>query len=168
MDEASFKTFYEQTSGPLLSYLLRVAGEKSLADDIFQEAYIRILQSDLTDVSGPKLKPYLFATATNLIRDHWRRSKKETLWEADGRGDSASTHQEDQTDLRHTFEDAFDGISAQQRSLLWLAYVEGYDHKEIAAMLKVNEKSVRVMLFRARQKLSGILRTMGVRKEEYQ
>ena len=43
MDEERFKVFYEQTSKPLLSYLLRVTGEKAVADDVFQESYVRVL-----------------------------------------------------------------------------------------------------------------------------
>ena len=59
-------------------------------------------------------------------------------------------------------------MSPQQRSLLWLAYVEGYRHDEIASMLKLREKSVRVLLYRARRKLSEICRSMGIHKEEVQ
>ena len=49
--------------------------------------------------------------------------------------------------------------------LLWLAYVEGFDHREIALALRVNQKSVRVLLFRARKKLAGILTSQGIGPE---
>lgn len=168
MDEERFKIFYEQTSKPLLAYVLRVTREKALADDVFQESYVRLLQSELKDPNDAKLKSYLFTTATNLIRDHWRRTKKNARWESEGVADVSSTHQEDQMLLRETLEGALDGVSPQQHSLLWLAYVEGYAHKEIAAMLKLQEKSVRVLLFRAKQKLAGILNTIGIGKDDVQ
>ncbi len=166
MDEERFKVFYEQTSKPLLSYLLRVAGEKAIADDVFQESYVRVLQSDLKEPTDAKLKSYLFTTATNLIRDHWRRTKRDVQWESEGVGDIPSRHEERNMSTRHSVEGALEQLSPQHRSLLWLAYVEGYDHKEIATMLSVKEKSVRVLLFRAKQKLLGILNAMGVRKGE--
>ncbi|MFN0156821.1 MAG: RNA polymerase sigma factor [Bacteroidota bacterium] len=157
IDETRFKTFYAQTSRPLLAYLLRVAGEKPLADDVFQESYVRMLQSDLHEPTDAKLKSYLFTTATNLVRDHWRRAKKSARWESEGTGDVSVTHHEAQADLRHDLGEALEGCSPQQRSLLWLAYVEGYQHKEIAEMLKLQEKSVKVLLFRARHKLKEAL-----------
>jgi DNA-directed RNA polymerase specialized sigma24 family protein len=46
--------------------------------------------------------------------------------------------------------------------LLWLAYVEGCAHDEIAGTLDLSEKSVRVLLFRARRNLERILRQNGL------
>ena len=51
----------------------------------------------------------------------------------------------------------FDQLKTQEQTLLWLAYVEGFDHREIAVALDLKEKSVRVLLFRARKKLAGML-----------
>ena len=55
----------------------------------------------------------------------------------------------------------FEQLKPQEQSLLWLAYVEGFDHREIALALQLTEKSVRVLLFRARKKLAGILTEKG-------
>ena len=52
-------------------------------------------------------------------------------------------------------------LEPQQQALLWLAYVEGFDHREIASTLQLREKSVRVLLYRARKRMAGILRTHG-------
>ena len=43
-----------------------------------------------------------------------------------------------------------------------LAYVEGFEHREIATAVGVNEKSVRVLLFRARRKLARTLESSGL------
>ena len=51
----------------------------------------------------------------------------------------------------------FSQLAVQQRQMLWLAYVEGADHREIAAALGLRERSVRVLLFRARRKLARLL-----------
>jgi RNA polymerase sigma-70 factor (ECF subfamily) len=55
----------------------------------------------------------------------------------------------------------FGRLKPQQRALLWLAYVEGFDHGEIAAMLDLREGSVRVLLHRTRRKMAGILTSHG-------
>jgi RNA polymerase sigma-70 factor (ECF subfamily) len=49
-----------------------------------------------------------------------------------------------------------------ERSLLWLAHVEGLSHAEVAAALDVKPGSVRVLLFRARRALAGRLRDRGL------
>lgn len=51
----------------------------------------------------------------------------------------------------------FSGLSPRQRSLLWLAYVEGLDHAELARALGLRQGSVKVLLHRARQRMQGIL-----------
>lgn len=45
--------------------------------------------------------------------------------------------------------------------LLWLAYVEGASHREIAGSMGIGENSVRVVLYRARRRLAGILKGHG-------
>jgi DNA-directed RNA polymerase specialized sigma24 family protein len=40
---------------------------------------------------------------------------------------------------------------------VWLAYVEGYEHKEIAEIVGVKPASVRVLLMRARKRLADFL-----------
>ena len=57
----------------------------------------------------------------------------------------------------------FDRLGAQERAILWLAHVEEMSHKEIGAILGVKEKSVRVMVFRARGKAKELLTQSGFR-----
>ncbi|HUR29178.1 MAG TPA: sigma-70 region 4 domain-containing protein, partial [Planctomycetota bacterium] len=67
--------------------------------------------------------------------------------------------------LHDDVERAFRELKPQQRLLLWLAYVEELDHREIAAATGVADKSVRVLLFRARKAFAGILNRFGLRPE---
>jgi RNA polymerase sigma-70 factor (ECF subfamily) len=57
----------------------------------------------------------------------------------------------------------FDHLGAQERAVLWLAHVEEMSHKEIGAILGVKEQSVRVMVFRAREKAKDLLEKAGFR-----
>jgi RNA polymerase sigma factor (sigma-70 family) len=54
-------------------------------------------------------------------------------------------------------------LSMRQRSLLWLAYVEGYQQKEISTMLEVSERSVPVLLFRAKRKFIRMAHKLGIK-----
>jgi len=49
-------------------------------------------------------------------------------------------------------------LKPRQRTLLWLAYVQGLTHEEIAAHLGLHAASIKLLLFRARRRLAGLLR----------
>ena len=163
MDESTFQSFYERTKKTLWLYVANMVKDHALADDIFQEAYIKFLQSAVEHSDQVKMKSYLYRIATNLMHDHWRRTKRERKWQEHEEGQT--TGNKNAADLRHDVSEAFGHLSPQQRSLLWLAYAEGYEHKEIATMLKLREKSIKVLLFRAKQKLTAIFKQMGITSE---
>ena len=75
LDEAEFEAFYERTAGPLRGYLLRACGDVTLAADLAQEAYYRLLRSDFEAEDERHRKNYLFRIATNLLKDHHRRQR---------------------------------------------------------------------------------------------
>jgi RNA polymerase sigma-70 factor (ECF subfamily) len=49
-------------------------------------------------------------------------------------------------------------LKPRERELLWLAYVEGMSHAEIATATGLGAMSIRILLYRARQKASQLLR----------
>ncbi len=57
-------------------------------------------------------------------------------------------------------------LDLRQQTLLWLAYVESFRHREIAQMLDLAEKSVRVLLLRARKQFSEMLTREGLNPKE--
>ncbi|MGA9768545.1 MAG: RNA polymerase sigma factor [Blastocatellia bacterium] len=155
MDETTFDLFYRSTARPLWAYIHRVSGDTALADDILQESYYRLLRASLEKMDEAQMKSYLYKIATNLLNDHWRSRKRERQQIPEVNNERATAESAAQShDLAHAFEQ----LNAQQRSLLWLAYVEGNEHSEIAQILGLREKSIRVLLFRARHKLASILK----------
>lgn len=158
MDQAAFRGFYQRTAPALRAYIARSLGIADLADDILQEAVYRFLRSSPLGLDEPQMKAYLYRTATSLVADYWRRWKREQGW-------SWKNLFSEQVPVRPELTDdmtrLFQLLKPQQRALLWLAYVEGFEHREIAAALGLQEKSVRVLLFRARNKLAVILRKEG-------
>ena len=93
------------------------------------------------------------------MRDQWRHEQRERQ-SADGLASGSATMNPDLA-LRLDMTRLFEQLRPQQRQLMWLAYVEGYDHREIGAALGLGERSVRVLLHRARRKLAGLLRQRG-------
>jgi RNA polymerase sigma-70 factor (ECF subfamily) len=56
----------------------------------------------------------------------------------------------------------FSELGERDRALLWLAYVEGESHEEMASSLGVGRRSIKVMLFRARRRLRELLIARGM------
>lgn len=156
MDEPAFCAFYGQTAGPLLAYLIRASGERDLAEDLWQESYCRFLTSEAPAMDDRQARSYLFQIATNLLRDRWRRPREEAP--AEGVLEAAS--HEPALDRKLAMRQAFQRLKPRERQLLWLAYVEGSNHKEIAECTGLQAGSIRQLLFRARQKLAQLI---GVR-----
>lgn len=153
MDETAFRAFYEETSRPLFAYLLRVSGERTLTEDLLQDSYCRLLSAKLPPMDEAGRRSYLFRTATNLLRDRWRRHKEDSLPDPIPDVASPAPH----PDLRIEMRDAFRQLKPRERQLLWLAYVEGSSHKEIADSTGLKAGSVRLLLFRARRKLADLI-----------
>jgi RNA polymerase sigma-70 factor (ECF subfamily) len=58
---------------------------------------------------------------------------------------------------------AMDRLKPRERSLLWLAYAQGWSHEEIAATLGVKRASLKTMLHRARHRLAQVMKSPGGR-----
>lgn len=154
MDEASFRLFYEHSAPKLFAYLLRVSGERHRAEDLLQEAYCRFLSSKRPEMDEASQKSYLFRIATNLLHDRWRRREGNPIPENPPERVSGPPQLDRQLELRQ----AFHQLRTRERQLLWLAYVEGSSHKEIAEATGLRHKSVRLLLFRARRHLANLIR----------
>ena len=165
LDEAEFSSFYRGASRALWSYVYRVTGNGADADDIVQEAFLRLLRADL----GPTeedWRRYLYRVASNLVVDRWRSRKRRDQHEersavsraADGGGQDGGSSVAADEDVARTFAE----LTSRERALLWLAYVEGENHEEIAASLGLGRRSIKVLLFRARRRLRDLLKSKGL------
>src|SRR6516225_4075083 len=161
MDGQTFRVFYEKTSYRLWSYLSRLSGDATLAEDLVQETYYRFLRADLKSADEAYQKNYLFRIGTNLTRDHWRRHPREERLKAGAAeeirtDDRTAERIQESSDLGR----ALNRLKPREREILWLAYVEVSSHKEIAEVAGLKAGSVRLLLFRARHKMARLLREM--------
>jgi RNA polymerase sigma-70 factor (ECF subfamily) len=166
LDEATFRAQYRVLARPLWSYLYRVTGRGSDADDLLQEVFLRYVQAPLATSEERQVRAYLYRIASNLAVDHLRRRGRESrrMSDAELTPDLAQTGDGGEgAALRHDMARSFGRLKPRQRLLLWLAYVEGSDHAEIARNLGLRKGSVPVLLFRARRALAQLLERKGWR-----
>jgi len=160
MDNDAFAAFYERSARPLWAYLARVSSDPALADDLLQEAFIRFLTADAprnAQLDGEvAARRYLFRIATNLLRDHWRRPRVSSIEDLPERHfESPGTSE--QSESRAALGPVLVQLRPRDRQLLWLAYAEGYSHREIAQITGLASASIRLLLFRARRKAARLL-----------
>lgn len=169
MDPTTFKACFEATRAPLLAYLTRTSNDPALAEDLLQEAYVRLLNAPPRDLRLEALRSWLFTTTTRLLRDHWRQNRRWSWWPwGPDAGDAVLPRepvapdipQDRQAQEHQLVARGFSALTRRQRSLLWLTYVEGLDHAEVSRALGLQAGSVKVLLHRARQRMLKALQDL--------
>lgn len=156
LDEDAFQSIYDATARPLWAYLLRVSGRRDVADDLVQETYCRFLarRDNVSAMNEAETRSYLFRIATNLLRDRWRRG--ETSFDDDAQEELVvDVDPAAKIDVHRMMQ----ALKPRARQLLWLAYVEGMSHAEIAEVTGLSALSIRLLLFRARRHAAVLLKS---------
>jgi RNA polymerase sigma-70 factor (ECF subfamily) len=159
VDEASFRILYDATSSRLRAYLLHVCRRPDVADDLLQEVYCRWVMRGHPVMDEAQTLSYLFRIATNLLHDRIRGRMDAVVSEMPEHGSTPSI--ETSLDVRAILRQ----LKPRERELLWLAYVEGMDHEEIAAATGLRALSIRILLYRARRKAAYLLAPQAERKK---
>jgi RNA polymerase sigma factor (sigma-70 family) len=145
MTDDEFCELYEAHARRLWAYVFRATRNSSTADDIVQEAFLRVFAaSSLERADANHRRNYLYTVATNLIR---RRPRDEQLAE-----DAEPAGGPDSLDDKLDVESALGELSIVERQTLWLGYVERWSHREIAGMLGYTEGSLRQVAVRAKRR----------------
>ena len=146
---------FREYHAPLVRYLTRRLGDRDWAEEVAQETFLRALRQ------GPVAseRSWLFAVATNLVRDEARRDGRRRRHLELLRAHDAveRPHVEPTTALERAQEAALarravDALAERDRLAL-LMREEGLDYGEIAAALGLSVGSVGTTLARARRRL---------------
>jgi len=153
MRDEEFQAFYQEHARRLWAYIARISSNPSLADDVVQESFLRLWELDPVDTMTPEhRKNYLYKIAANLVKRAARKPSEQEV------ADLPGLESAEQIDEWIGIRNALDRMRAAERNLLWLAYVEGFSHREIGAIAGYAENSVRPLLHRAKQRLLRFLR----------
>lgn len=149
---------FEQHHEGLFRYLCRYAGDPELAEDIAQEAFIKIAAKPPPESASVKV--WLYQLGTNLIRDHLRTQRRRfALLQAKGHEVHTGTPAPDPSvqaelaELKARLKVALAELSEKERTIL-LMREEGFTHREIADAVGTTTKSVGTMFARALRKLT--------------
>ena len=140
----------------LAGWVRRLVDDEETAHEIASEAFVRLLSKWTSPDKLDNPQSYLFMIATNLVRDHWRKAERERRAMRNvtaGSDPEPSTNPAQDVDVRELIA----ALPARLRDPFLLHYYAGFGIKEIAALVKRPEGTVKADLYHARARLKEAL-----------
>jgi RNA polymerase sigma factor (sigma-70 family) len=157
-DAAAFRIVYGRYEGRIFRFLLRLANDRAVAEDLFQETWLALARSASRLEMVDDLAPLLFTIARNKFLN-WRRWALLDLsrLEIFGRSVAALGGGTDARDELAALEQEFSRLPVASREILLLVGVEGLEPSPAAAVLGIEAPAARQPLARARAQLAARL-----------
>jgi RNA polymerase sigma factor (sigma-70 family) len=181
-DRAAFATLYERTSSHLLGVVLRIQRDRAQAEDILQEVYVKVWRAAQSfDAAQSQPLTWLSSIARNRAIDSLRRTQTQPQF----RSTITTSSDEEETDVYDTVADSapgpldllsrasdaralsscMQGLSAQQRQSVALAFFDGLSHAEVAEQMRQPLGTVKSWVRRALMALKSCLESAAQRDQ---
>ncbi len=150
------ESIFRKFNQPAYSVAYRVCQCRELAQEITQEAFITVFRKLGQFRGDAPFWGWLRRVVVNHAISSLRKAPKADpveLQDFHGKAESAS----DQVGLAMDLESALAVLGAQDRTIVWLHDVEGYNHREIADLFGKTESFSKTRLSRARSQLRDLL-----------
>lgn len=172
--ELAFRELVRRYERPVFSLVFRMVRDRETAEDLAQDAFVKVLNH--IDKYSPEFKfsSWLFKIANNVAIDHLRRRRLDTI-SMDGSPHASTASEVEATtlNLESEQENALDELEAKElgsaieqaiaklrpeyRACIMLRHVEGRSYEEIAATLDLPLGTVKTYIHRARHELRKAL-----------
>jgi RNA polymerase sigma-70 factor (ECF subfamily) len=171
----AFEELVHRYEKELYGYLRNYLGDPEMAEDVFQQTFLQIyLKCDQFEPER-KLRPWLYAVATNQAIDHQRRFGRHRMTSLDrrmGKGEDSDTgafvdlfdsasrgpvEESESLEQADAIRRAVDNLPEQTRQVVLLVYFQGLKYREAAQALGVPVGTVKSRLHGAIQKLGEVL-----------
>jgi len=151
---------YERHSPEIFRYAYRMLDNQELAEDCVADTFLRLLIAVRGGIVAENIRAYLYRIAHNWIVDHFRRqppvqiSLDENLHaNPEGNPSHLVTQELDRQRIRS----ALLQLSAEQRQVIELRFIENCSHLEVAAAVGKTVEATRALQKRAVEALRQIL-----------
>jgi RNA polymerase sigma-70 factor (ECF subfamily) len=153
----SFESFYEAESRTLFRRLWLVTGNRAEAEEIMQDAFLKLWErwGRTQDVGDPTA--YLYRTAMNVFR---RRYQRAMMAAKRALGAGPAVDEFAIADDRHIVRKALAQLSPRQRAALVLTEMLGFSTQETARALGVRAATVRALAFQGRAALKKTMESL--------
>jgi RNA polymerase sigma-70 factor (ECF subfamily) len=165
-DESAFREIVERYQSKVFSIIHGIVRQRNDMEDIAQQVFAKVYFSLAKFDFRSSLITWIYKITVNECYDYLRKRKvRKLVYESDMSEDEvrraeysepASDHRlqaDDHLANRDYLTKLLSRVSDEERQLLMLKEVEGHSVEELAKMTGMNENTIKVKLFRARQKL---------------
>jgi RNA polymerase sigma-70 factor (ECF subfamily) len=172
-DETAFERLVRAYDQSVLRIAMNLLRSPEDARDVYQEAFLRVYKNLHAFRFDCSFHTWLYRIVTNICLDHLRKRKvrkeeQAVIDSAEGPVDRIERYEEPapQADperqtqswqLAARIENAMSGLSARERMVFELRHYQGLRLKSIGEVLGTSEEAAKNCLFRATQKLRGVL-----------
>lgn len=160
LSKAPFEVLLAPHIEPLYRIAYRLTGSQPEAEDMVQGLLTKLYSKPQQVEGVQQLRPWLAKAMYHYYVSDYRRKQRDPLAQRDDHSDMEQFHTEDnpeqqllQSDVQKTLTRHVAGLPNDQRMLIILHDIEGYDLKEIEHILGIPLGTVKSRLHRAREKL---------------
>jgi RNA polymerase sigma-70 factor (ECF subfamily) len=161
-DRDAFAMLVDRHKNPLVRYLTALTRNADRAEELAQDAFVRLFERASRYEERGRFTPYLFRIATNLLKTEERtRRRRELLLKAfSWNGAEASPSPQAaclRDELSERLAEALSRLPVRYRSPLLLREMEGWSYGDIARTLGCGEGTVKSRIHRGRDRLRRLL-----------
>jgi RNA polymerase sigma-70 factor, ECF subfamily len=172
-DQEAFAALYTAYVDKIYKYLYYKVGSAQDAEDLCEQVFLKAWEAiGRYTWCGYPFSSWLYRLAHNLVVDHYR-TRRESVPLQDMIATGSEPVDNDPADAFARTLDAAELVTAitqlteDQRQVIALKFIEGYDNAEIAQMLSKKEGAIRALQYRALRSLQAILEAEEVRRLEF-
>ncbi len=152
----AFKELYSRYSSRIYAYCRRFVGYKEEAEDIFQDTFKKFYEAAQQEREMTNVYGFIIKIARNLCINS-KRNQKRTI-EIDDTLNISTKSRQDKEEMLDLIKQAIDELPAEYKDVLILREYQGLSYIEIAEMTNLSLGTVKVRIFRAKDKIRTILK----------
>lgn len=175
-DASAFRALYALVAPRLLGYLVKMARERAVAEDLLQHTFLKLHRARAAYVRGADPLPWIYSIAHRTFLDETRRRKRAVVrvgegdelpeQQADLRGEAEDRRDEPRADpeLVKAALDALAVLPAQQREAVVLTKLDGKSVAEAAQIAGTTVGAMKVRAHRGYEALRSLLGARGAKE----
>jgi len=130
-----FDEFYDKTKNAIYYTILSIIKDKSLAEDIMQDTYLKILRSLSSYKPGTNALAWMIMIARNLSINLYNKRKREVYIDAYDQKDGYDSLESEKVEETPLINKMYEILEPKERELVVLHVINELTHKEIAEIL---------------------------------
>lgn len=159
-DEAALRALLNRYWERLVRYADGFLNELDLAEDVVQEAFVRVWRSRANWTPTGTVQAYLYRIIRNLalqelekrgVRDRWKKNQITPI------SNETPAEHFDREQMRVALQEAIDSLSPRRREIVILARFHGFSYKEIGELMEISPQTVANQMSSALRLLRGVV-----------